>query len=306
MDIVFSQDPRDFARRDWSALVTADPAGTVFHTPAFLKLYWEEFADQPDHLLLAFAEEDGEQVGAVAFERLDDTLRFLGGTEVTDYMGPVALPEARPDRREGAVRGARPHGRLDRGRPPRPPGGSAVAGSAHRGGCGARVRDRGPRRPERGRAVPRRCPDRTTSTSNACRPSSVTRSSARRAAWRPRSARGTSAWPPPRRSRRSSTGSSSSIARARARRASSCSRGWRSSSAGSARRSCRGDLQPDVHRDGGAPEAGRLDRFPVRGHLLALQLGVRSLRTSPCRPGWCSWPRTSASRSRPGARRSTC
>jgi hypothetical protein len=97
MDIVFSQDPRDFARRDWSALVTADPAGTVFHTPAFLKLYWEEFADLPDHLLLAFAEEDGEQVGAVAFERLDGTLRFLGGTEVTDYMGPVALSEARPN-----------------------------------------------------------------------------------------------------------------------------------------------------------------------------------------------------------------
>ena len=96
MDIVFSQDPRDFARRDWSALVTADPAGTVFHTPAFLKLYWEEFADLPDHLLLAFAEEDGDQVGAVAFERLDGTLRFLGGTEVTDYMGPVGLPEARP------------------------------------------------------------------------------------------------------------------------------------------------------------------------------------------------------------------
>ena len=96
MDIVFSQDPRDFARRDWSALVAADPAGTVFHTPAFLKLYWEEFADLPDHLLLAFAEEDGDQVGAVAFERLDRTLRFLGGTEVTDYMGPVGLPEVRP------------------------------------------------------------------------------------------------------------------------------------------------------------------------------------------------------------------
>ncbi len=92
MDIVFSQDPRDFARRDWSALVTTDPAGTFFHTPGFLKLYWEEFANRPDHLLLAFAEQDGEQVGAVAFERFDRTLRFLGGTEVTDYMGPVALP----------------------------------------------------------------------------------------------------------------------------------------------------------------------------------------------------------------------
>jgi CelD/BcsL family acetyltransferase involved in cellulose biosynthesis len=96
MDIVFSQDPRDFARRDWSALVRADPAGTFFHTPGFLKIYWEEFADQPDHLLLAFAEEDGEQVGAVAFERLDGTLRFLGGTEVTDYLGPVALPDVQP------------------------------------------------------------------------------------------------------------------------------------------------------------------------------------------------------------------
>lgn len=95
MDVVFSEDGRDFARRDWSSLVTADPAGTFFHTPQYLKLYWEEFAHQPEHLLLAFAEEDGVQVGAVALERLDGTVRFLGGTEVTDYMGPVALPEVR-------------------------------------------------------------------------------------------------------------------------------------------------------------------------------------------------------------------
>jgi CelD/BcsL family acetyltransferase involved in cellulose biosynthesis len=94
VDIVFSEDPRDFARRDWSTLVTADPSGTFFHTPQFLKLYWEEFGDRPEHLLLAFAEDDGAQVGAVAFERIGSTLRFLGGTEVTDYMGPVALPES--------------------------------------------------------------------------------------------------------------------------------------------------------------------------------------------------------------------
>jgi CelD/BcsL family acetyltransferase involved in cellulose biosynthesis len=94
MDVAFSTDPRDFARRDWSALVTADPAGTFFHTPGFLKLYWEEFAREPDHLLLAFAEQDGSQVGAVAFEMIGSTLRFLGGTEVTDYLGPVALPDA--------------------------------------------------------------------------------------------------------------------------------------------------------------------------------------------------------------------
>jgi CelD/BcsL family acetyltransferase involved in cellulose biosynthesis len=94
MRIAFSEDGRDFSRRDWSDLVEADPSSTFFHSPKYLKLYWEEFGATPDHLLLAFAEaDDGTQVGAVAFERIDDTLRFLGGTEVTDYMGPVALPE---------------------------------------------------------------------------------------------------------------------------------------------------------------------------------------------------------------------
>jgi CelD/BcsL family acetyltransferase involved in cellulose biosynthesis len=96
MHIVFSEDGRDFSRRDWTDLVRADPGGTFFHRPAYLKLYWEEFGERPEHLLLAFAEEDGgEQVGAVAFERIGERLRFLGGTEVTDYLGPVALPERR-------------------------------------------------------------------------------------------------------------------------------------------------------------------------------------------------------------------
>src|SRR5262245_4644074 len=98
MRIAFSEDGRDFQRRDWSDLVDRDPAGTIFHRPAFLKIYWEEFGESPDHLLLAFAEEDdGTQVAAVAFERIGEDLRFLGGTEVTDYMGPVGVPEAQPE-----------------------------------------------------------------------------------------------------------------------------------------------------------------------------------------------------------------
>ncbi|HTG46948.1 MAG TPA: GNAT family N-acetyltransferase [Actinomycetota bacterium] len=98
MRIVFSDDGRDFQRRDWSHLVQADPSGTFFHRPAYLKLYWEEFGETPEHLLLAFAEgDDGAFLAAVAFERVGETLRFLGGTEVTDYMGPVGIPEARDE-----------------------------------------------------------------------------------------------------------------------------------------------------------------------------------------------------------------
>jgi CelD/BcsL family acetyltransferase involved in cellulose biosynthesis len=77
--------------------VRADPAGTIFHTPDFLKLYWEEFGEEPAHLLFAFGQDgNGAQVAAAAFERIGDTLRFLGGTEVTDYLGPVGRPEASP------------------------------------------------------------------------------------------------------------------------------------------------------------------------------------------------------------------
>jgi CelD/BcsL family acetyltransferase involved in cellulose biosynthesis len=85
--VAFSEDPRDFQRRDWSGLVREDPAGTIFHTPAFLKLYWEEFGE--GRLVLAFGEDEARTVAAVALEVIGEELRFLGGTEVTDYLGPV-------------------------------------------------------------------------------------------------------------------------------------------------------------------------------------------------------------------------
>jgi CelD/BcsL family acetyltransferase involved in cellulose biosynthesis len=96
MRVEFSEDGRDFQQRNWTELVHLDPAGTFFHQPAYLKLYWEEFGATPEHLLFAFASDDGDDVlAAVAFERTDDgTLRFLGGTEVTDYLGPVGHPTA--------------------------------------------------------------------------------------------------------------------------------------------------------------------------------------------------------------------
>ena len=86
-----SEDPRDFVGWDWTDVAEADPAATFFHTPRFLKLYWEEFGDEAG-LLLAMAREAGRTVGAAAFECAGPTLRFLGGTEVTDYKGPVAIP----------------------------------------------------------------------------------------------------------------------------------------------------------------------------------------------------------------------
>ena len=89
---VFSDDPRDFVKRDWNDLVVADRAGTIFHTPQFLKLYWEEFGQ--GELLLGFGEEGDRQNAAVALEVRGPRMRFLGGTEITDYLGPVGEPTA--------------------------------------------------------------------------------------------------------------------------------------------------------------------------------------------------------------------
>ena len=180
MRIVFSEDGRDFHRRGWHELVEADPAGTFFHTPAYLKLYWEEFGETPDHLLLAFAEDDdGSQVGAVAFERIGETLRFLGGTEVTDYMGPVGLPDrqdamakelwtallTREDWRDADLRGL--------------PEDRSWLGLLRDAAAAAGPRGRGDRRPERGRAVPAARSDLGRVPGRRCRRSTGTRSSAR-------------------------------------------------------------------------------------------------------------------------------
>jgi CelD/BcsL family acetyltransferase involved in cellulose biosynthesis len=90
MRVELTDDPGAFASRDWSDLVAGDPAGTFFHTPAYLKLWWEEFGTGA--LRLAFAVEGGRTVGAAAFEVIDQELTFLGGFDVTDYMGPVSVP----------------------------------------------------------------------------------------------------------------------------------------------------------------------------------------------------------------------
>ncbi len=93
MAIEWTDDPRALVARDWTPLVEADPDGTFFHTPRYLKLYWEEFG--AGVLQVATVTLGGEQVASAAFELRDDELTFLGGFDVTDYMGPVGAPESR-------------------------------------------------------------------------------------------------------------------------------------------------------------------------------------------------------------------
>jgi CelD/BcsL family acetyltransferase involved in cellulose biosynthesis len=93
MPVEWAADPQDFTTLEWTDLVEADPEGTFFHTPRFLKLYWEEFG--AEQLRIAVVRREGEPEAISAFEVRDGTLTFLGGFDVTDYMGPVGAPAAR-------------------------------------------------------------------------------------------------------------------------------------------------------------------------------------------------------------------
>ena len=93
MPVDWTDDPTAFRSRDWTSLVMSDPDGTLFHTPRYLKLYWEEFGSGLPHV--AFVEEGAETLSATAFEITDGVARFLGGSEITDYLGPVGPPHQR-------------------------------------------------------------------------------------------------------------------------------------------------------------------------------------------------------------------
>lgn len=86
-------DPAAFAVADWPSLLEADPDATLFHGPRFLKPYWEEFGE--GSLSVAVVHTGARPSAVAAFEVSEGRLRFLGGFDVTDYMGPVGRPEER-------------------------------------------------------------------------------------------------------------------------------------------------------------------------------------------------------------------
>ena len=90
MRVDLSDDPTTFRASDWGGVVAADPFGSFFHTPEYLKLYWEEFGS--GRLVIATATDDADPAAACVFTVEDGLLTFLGGFDVTDYMGPVATP----------------------------------------------------------------------------------------------------------------------------------------------------------------------------------------------------------------------
>lgn len=96
--------PEGDARTEWARLVAADPDATFFHAPRYLHVWLEHLGGRVEPRVKLFARA-GTVVGVVPeeLERIGTPtgpvreLRFLGGTDVTDYLGPVAAPADRDE-----------------------------------------------------------------------------------------------------------------------------------------------------------------------------------------------------------------
>ncbi len=87
---------------EWDAVLASDPQASLFQSPRWIRT-WDAVLGGQRRLRTRTFRRDGELVGVLAESvealRLPDgvreAVRFAGGTEVTDYLGPVA---AAPDR----------------------------------------------------------------------------------------------------------------------------------------------------------------------------------------------------------------
>jgi CelD/BcsL family acetyltransferase involved in cellulose biosynthesis len=96
--------PTAGAAAEWELLLDEDPHATVFHTPRYLTVWQRELAGgtptrvhtvHRDGRLIGIIPDANELQGGPSGPQ--EVRRFMGGTEVSDYLGPISRPEDRTD-----------------------------------------------------------------------------------------------------------------------------------------------------------------------------------------------------------------
>lgn len=102
LEVGIHSDPAAFELPEWRVLLERDPNNHVFSTPEWNRLWWEEFGAGKELLVLTMRR-GAETVAIVPLYRKHEDgrkiLRFVGGIDLTDYLGAVCAAE---DRKETA------------------------------------------------------------------------------------------------------------------------------------------------------------------------------------------------------------
>jgi CelD/BcsL family acetyltransferase involved in cellulose biosynthesis len=85
---------------EWEELLARDPDRQIFATPEWNRLWWEEFKGDKD-LFILILRRAGEVVAIVPLYRKPEdgrkVLRFVGGIDLSDYLGPICSRDDRED-----------------------------------------------------------------------------------------------------------------------------------------------------------------------------------------------------------------
>lgn len=117
MDVQRTVGPEAFDLPAWADLAARDPTRHIFLLPEWGRAWWEEFGAGKELVVLTFLDPEPVALAALTLDDIPaDTdspgaarngkrLRFLGGDDLTDYMGPLtAGPEHLPRVAEALVR----------------------------------------------------------------------------------------------------------------------------------------------------------------------------------------------------------
>jgi CelD/BcsL family acetyltransferase involved in cellulose biosynthesis len=106
LDVSVDSDESCFELPGWRELLGTDPNRHVFATPEWNRLWWEEFGGGKDLRVLTMGRGD-DLVAIVPLyskpEHERTVLRFVGGIDLTDYLGPVCSEDDREEVAETLV-----------------------------------------------------------------------------------------------------------------------------------------------------------------------------------------------------------
>jgi CelD/BcsL family acetyltransferase involved in cellulose biosynthesis len=106
LDVTLDTSERCFDLPEWPELLARDPNRQVFAFPEWNRAWWAEFKTGKELFLLAMRRGE-DLVGIVPlYRKLDGErrlLRFVGGIDLTDYLGPICSLEDRDDVAEALV-----------------------------------------------------------------------------------------------------------------------------------------------------------------------------------------------------------
>jgi CelD/BcsL family acetyltransferase involved in cellulose biosynthesis len=107
LDVELICDERCFDLPEWRELLARDPNSHIFQTPEWMRTWWEEFRADKDLLILTLKR--GGSIAAIVplYRKLEGRrriLRFVGGIDLTDYLGPICSLDDRHDVADALVR----------------------------------------------------------------------------------------------------------------------------------------------------------------------------------------------------------